>query len=108
MKSPKSVGVKVEKQTRRSKLPQADVLQHFVDWKGKNINGTWSEYHKSAKERFGRNKVSTSRVHKNRLYNINQRLVSSGFEALTIPTSGVSFKKVASGLGLKKMSKKKK
>ena len=89
--------------SRHYKLSQAKVLEHFVGWNKENPNGSWSDYHISAKARFGRNKVSTSEVHKNRLYNINSRLQTK----LKIPKDEPAFDSVAKSLGLKLAKPKK-
>ena len=103
---------KTETKRRHAKLSQTAVLQHFVKWNKENQNGSWSEYHKSASQSpenggLGRNKVSTSKVHKNRLYNINQRLKAAGYETLKLPVNAPSFSRVALELGIKKAKKKK-
>ena len=103
---------KKETKKRHAKLSQAAVLRHFVKWSKENPNGSWREYHKAAaqspdKGGLGRNKVSTSKVHKNRLYNINQRLKDEGYEPLKLPVNAPAFKQVVLGLGIKKAKKKK-
>jgi|TARA_R110002126_G_C10461393_1_gene500345 hypothetical protein len=90
--------------TRHYKLSQAKVLEHFVGWTKENPNGAWGDYHAAAKSTFGRNKVSTSEVHKNRLYNINARLSTK----LKIPKDTPAFETMAKSLGLKLQKPKKK
>jgi hypothetical protein len=103
---------KTDTKKRHAKLSQTAVLGHFIKWNKENPHGSWSEYHKSAaqspdKGGLGRNKVSTSKVHKNRLYNINQRLKDEGYETLKLPVNAPTFRRVALELGIKKAKKKK-